>query len=231
MDLSGNHTQPSLDSWGIKDIINNCVNLREFTPFKLESESEVLTLVEGITPNIRKLNLSFMIKVESQHVQILVERCKKLKELNLRRTHICALSIDYILENSSELKKLDLSQNDSILFEDLLKLNQLPTLRTLVIENGKYSEKNVLKLKKMIPQVTEILQEPPSLCYTLNIAKSNKNYDPEDGFWEIQAKQFPLFHWVVDKEAEEWQYWAINDISDDYSSDDIETSRNMGSDY
>ena len=230
MDLGGNfgdHTRPSLDSWGIQDIINNCVNLREFTPFKLESESEVLTLVEGITPNIRKLNLSFMIKVESQHVQILVERCKKLKELNLRRTHICALSIDYIVENSSELKKLDLSQNDSILFEDLFKLNQLPTLRTLVIEDGKYSQKNVLKLKKMIPQVTEILQNPQGLYRTLNIAYACKNYDSENGFWEIQAKQFPLFHWVVDKEAEEWQYWAINDISDDYSSDNIET----GSDY
>ena len=211
MDLSGNHTKPSLDSWGIQDIINICVNLREFTPFKLESESEVLTLVEGITPNIRKLNLSFMIKVESQHVQILVERCKKLKELNLRRTHICALSIDYIVENSIELKKLDLSQNDSILFEDLFKLNGLPTLRTLVIEDGKYSQKNVFKLKKMIPQLTEILQNSPSLYRTLNIAYSYKNYDPEDGFWEIQAKQFPLFHWVVDKEAEEWQYWAINE--------------------
>ena len=206
MDLSGNHTKPSLDSWGIQDIINNCVNLTEFTPFKLESESEVLTLVEGITPNIRKLNLSFMIKVESQHVQILVERCKKLKELNLRRTHICALSIDYIVENSSELKKLDLSQNDSILFEDLFKLSRLPTLGTLVIEDGKYSQKNVFKLKKMIPQVTEILQKPP-IYFTLNIACSYKNYDPEDGFWEIQAKQFPLFRWVVDKEAEEWQYW------------------------
>ena len=231
MDLGGNfgdHTRPSLDSWGIQDIINNCVNLREFTPFRLESESEVLTLVEGITPNIRKLNLSFMIKVESQHVQILVERCKKLKELNLRRTHICALSIDYIVENSSEMKKLDLSQNDSILLEDLFKLNQLPTLRTLVIEVEKYSQKNVLKLKKMIPQVTEIL-EKPNHCYTLNIAYASKNYASEDGFWEIQAKQFPLFHWVVDKEAEEWQYWAINDISDDYSSDDFET--NMGSDY
>ena len=228
MDLSGNHSKPSLDSWGIQDIINKCVNLREFTPFKLESESEVMALVEGITPNIRKLNLSFMIKVESQHVQILVERCKKLKELNLRRTNICALSIDYIVENSSEMKKLDLSQNDSIRFEDLFKLNQLPTLRTLVIEVEKYSQKNVLKLKKMIPQVTEIL-EKPNHCYTLNIAYASKNYGPEDGFWEIQAKQFPLFHWVVDKEAEEWQYWAINDVSDDYSSDDFET--NMGSDY
>ena len=195
MDLSGNHSKPSLDSWGIQDIINNCVNLREFTPFKLESQSEVLTLVEGITPNIRKLNLSFMIKVESQHVQILVERCKKLTELNLRRTHICALSIDYIVENSSEMEKLDLSQNDPILFEDLFKLNQLPTLRTLVIEVEKYSQKNVLKLKKMIPQVTEILQNPQGLYRTLNIAYSYKNYDPEDGFWEIQAKQFPLFHW------------------------------------
>ena len=105
---------------------------------------------------------------------------------------------------------MDLCQNDSILFEDLFKLNQLPTLRTLVIENGKYSEKNVLKLKKIIPQVTEFLQEPPSLCYTLNIAKSNKNYDPEDGFWEIKAKQFPRFYCVVDKEMEEWYYDAIN---------------------
>ena len=77
--------------------------------------------------------------------------------------------------------------------------------------------------------MTEILQKPPSLCHTLNIAYACKNYASEDGFWEIQAKQFPLFHWVVDKEAEEWQYWAINDISDDYSSDDNET--NMGSDY
>ena len=148
-----------------------------------------------------------MIKVESQHVQILVERCKKLKELNLRRTHICALSIDYIVENSSEMKKLDLSQNDPILIEDLFKLNRLPTLRTLVIEDGKYNQENVIKLKKMIPQVIEILQKPPSLYFTLNIAYAYKNYDPEDGFWEIQAKQFPLFHWVVDKEAEEWQYW------------------------
>ena len=105
------------------------------------------------------------------------------------------------------MKKLDLSQNDPLLIEDLFKLNGLPTLRTLVIEDGKYNQKNVFNLKKMIPQVTEILQKPPSLYFTLNIAYAYKNYDPEDGFWEIQAKQFQLFHWVVDKEAEEWQYW------------------------
>ena len=207
MDLSGNHTTPSLDSWGIADVVKNCVNLREFTPFKLESHNEVLELVEGLTPNIRKLNLSFMIKVDSQHIQILVERCKKLKELNLRRTHICALSVDYIVENSSELKKLDLSQNDLILFEDLFKLSRLPTLRTLVIEDGKYSKKNVIKLGKMIPQLTKIIQKPPSEFFTLNIAYAYKTYDQKNGFWEIQAKQFPLFDWVIDEEAEDWQYW------------------------
>ena len=97
LNLTGYHHRSSLDSWGIEDVVRSCINLTEFTPFTLESHYEVLKLVEGITPNIRKLNLNFIYKVESQHVKILVERCKKLKELNLRRTHICDLSFD--LEN------------------------------------------------------------------------------------------------------------------------------------
>ena len=135
--MTGYHTTRSLDSWGIEDVVRNCVNLTEFTPFTLELHDEVLKLVEGITPIIKKLNLNFIYKVESQHVKILVERCKKLTELNLRRTHICDLSIDYIIENLSELEKLDLSQNDPILFKDSnwVKLSQLPMLRTLVIGN------------------------------------------------------------------------------------------------
>ena len=135
LNLTGYHHRSSLDSWGIEDVVRSCINLTEFTPFTLESHYEVLKLVEGITPNIKKLNLNFIYKVESQHVKILVERCKKLKELNLRRTHICDLSVDYIVENSSELEKLDLSQNDPILFRDSnwVKLGQLPMLKTLVI--------------------------------------------------------------------------------------------------
>ena len=92
----------------------------------------------------------------------------------------------------------------------------------LPTESGAYSTKNVSELRKLAPHVTEILQKPPSIHSTLGIANPYKNYTAEEGFWEIQAKQFPLFFCVIDKETEEWHYDAINSYHsiNDMSSDD-----------
>ena len=105
---------------GITDILTNCVNLREFTPCSLASSLAVRTFVEGITPNIRELNLSFKKHVDDKSVKILAERCKKLSALNLRKTSISTLSLDCIVANLSKLEKLDVSQNK--LFGHLSKL-------------------------------------------------------------------------------------------------------------
>ena len=91
---------------GIKDILKNCINLKEFTPCSLASSLAVRTFAEEITPNIRKLNLSFKKHVDDEIIKILVERCKKISALNLRRTSITEYSLDYIALNCIELEEL-----------------------------------------------------------------------------------------------------------------------------
>ena len=117
-------------------------------------------------------------------VQILVERCKKITELNLRATFINKISVDYISENLSELEKLDISENE-LEDQDFLPLRQLPKLRTLVVEDEKYgvTKEKVQNLGKMIPQLKKIIQLPQYSFRSMGIAKAYKTYDLLDGFW------------------------------------------------
>ena len=178
---------------GITDILTNCVNLREFTPCSLASSLAVRTFVEGITPNIRELNLSFKKHVDDESVKILVERCKKLSALNLRKTSISTLSLDCIVANLSKLEKLDVSQNK--LFGHLSKLRHLQKLKTLVIEDEYQgiTEEDVKSLRAKIPQLDTIFQPFANIAYSLRIGCASQNGFPGEGFWDIQQQEFPLF--------------------------------------
>ena len=179
---------------GIKDILKNCINLKEFTPCSLASSLAVRTFAEEITPNIRKLNLSFKKHVDDEIIKILVERCKKITALNLRRTSITEFSLDYIALNCIELEELDVSQNG--IFEYLFKVSKVPKLITLVIEDECHgvNKEDVEILRKKIPQIKNILQPFGNVAYSLKIGCASQTYVPGEGFWDIQQAQFSLFN-------------------------------------
>merc|ERR1712001_425430 len=109
---------------------------------------------------------------------MLVERCKKLTALNLRRTSITEFSLDYIVLNCTKLEELDVSQNG--IFEFLFKLSQMPQLRTLVIEDEYQgvTKEDVETLRKQIPQLTTILQPAANVAYSLRIGCASQTYIP-----------------------------------------------------
>ena len=189
MDLSGYQKVPSEKHCnGIRDVVKSCVNLREFTPFSLLSESAANELVSGLTQKIKKLNLSYRETIDDRHIEILVQRCKNITHLNLRATFINKISVEYISENLPELEKLDISENQ-IEAEDFMPLCKLSKLKVLVGEENQ-------NLGKMIPQDTKIINFPQYTFRSMGIADTNKTYDVMDGFWEIKEKQFPLFDLV-----------------------------------
>ena len=188
MDLSGYHKVPEKHCNGIRDVVKSCVNLREFTPFALLSESAANELVNGLTPKIKKLNLSYRETIDDRHIDILVERCKNITHLNLRATFINKISVEYISENLPELEKLDISENQ-LEAEDFMPLCKLSKLRILGAEEDQ-------NLGKMIPKDTKIVNFPQYTFRSMGIADANKTYDVLDGFWEIKEKQFPRFDLV-----------------------------------
>ena len=107
LDLSG-YTKVHSE---IFTVLERCVNLTELTPFKLPSRLFVHLFLEKITPNIRKLNLSFTEDVTDDAIEILVKKCKKLTALNLRLTSITEISLDLIINYCTELEALDVTQN------------------------------------------------------------------------------------------------------------------------
>merc|ERR1712037_141316 len=99
--------------------------------------STVLTaMVNNLTPNIRKVDLSCQFKsshLQDEHVKLLVERCNRITELNLGgRTSITNVSVDSIATHlNSSLEKLNVSKTQ-IDCTALLQLRAVGTLKVLL---------------------------------------------------------------------------------------------------
>ena len=172
----------------IKNLFKSCVELIELnfsnTWFNQGFyESEIFTaLVYNLTPKIMKVDFSSNLNLKDRHVLTLVERCKKITELDLSFTSITNYCVDSIATHlNSSLEKLDVSHT-KIDSTALLELKSVGTLKVL-----RCSVKNIKKrrnLRKNLPQVIINKDE-----YLSSIATSTSDtVDYENGFWEIKAK-------------------------------------------
>ena len=162
------------------------------------------TLVENLTPNILKLNLPCH-NVKDEHISTLVQRCKKIKELNLENTSITNDSVKSIVESLNSLEKLDVSCT-KIKFTALLQLKSVPTLKILrcfphyVYQNQTYKD----KIKKLVLLLPDISINKPEDSFQIASPKKRVNGSIDhDWFWEIRAKDQDLFPFPEDFS---WRY-------------------------
>ena len=186
LDLSGVRPRGGFQNptEAIKNLFKSCVELIELNfSNSWFHESELFTaLVYNLTPKIMKVDFSSNLNLKDRHVLTLVERCKKITELDLSFTSITNDCVDSIATHlNSSLEKLDVSHT-KIDSTALLELKSVGTLKVL-----RCSVKNIKKrrnLRKNLPQVIINKDE-----YLSSIATSTSDtVDYENGFWEIKAK-------------------------------------------
>ena len=119
---------------------------------------------------------------KDENVKTLLNNCKKLSALDLRGCPITNLSVDSIIEHSKlTLEELSLSYTN-VNYEKLIELKLMSKLKTLNCLHIELVEIDKLKLE--IPQVW-INQQIIFTSYSF----WGGSFEPEEGFWEIQAKQ------------------------------------------
>jgi len=190
--------------------LKSCIHLTELSlcNFKNhESVNEITCIVDNLTPNILKLDLSYT-KVEDKHVNTLVKRCKKLTELDLMGTSISKDSIDSIVTHlNPTLVKLNVAYTNIPKTTELLPLRSMKSLKWLLcLTLGVCEEPEIEDLRKELfnTSITSINDpepvndpepDPDFRPVSFGIASSTPNdvYHEQDahkyGFWEIKAKQ------------------------------------------
>ena len=174
----------------IQKLLTKCHKLTELNISKSDNfvnllEPDVRALVDNLTPNILKLDLSSQGCVTDKHVNTLVQRCTKIIELDLSFTEITNDSMDSIIGHLKSLEKLSVVFTN-IDFSTLLQLKSIPTLKILRWFGHPEEIKN---LKIQLPHIS-INEE-----YLYIAVPTKKVKDPIDldWFWEIKAKQQTLF--------------------------------------
>ena len=188
-----------LDFQSIQHIIDNCVGLNEInlTANHL-SEDSLNHLVNNLRPTVKKLSLGKIIEVKDNHVEILVRRCNKLKELSLHQTSMTNHSISNIIENlKKKKKKLDVGSTNTD-HAKILELRFMPSLRVLTwFPKGRPSSRQAQNLKNQFPDM--IVNEHPKQSFgfdfpkNIGIGSSNQLFPVDLRFWEIEAKRLPVF--------------------------------------
>ena len=158
---------------------------------KILLDQHFCALVDNLTPNILKLELATQPWLRDKHVNTLVGRCNKIKELDLSFTSITNDSMESIVKHLNSLEKLDV-EHTNIDFSTLLQLKSIPTLKILRWFGHPEEIKN---LKIQLPHIS-INEE-----YLYIAVPTKKVKDPIDldWFWEIKAKQqnlFPKAHYI-----------------------------------
>ena len=148
-------------------------------------DPHLFALIDNLTPNILKLDLSCQKCLEDNHVETLVQRCNKITELELSYTSITNDSMESIIKHLNSLEKLDVSYT-KIDYPTILELKSIPTLKVLrCLELGRKDAEKIKNLKLQLPHIS-INEE------YLHIAKPSKVY-VKDWFWEIRSKRQDLF--------------------------------------
>ena len=182
----------------VQVIVRNCTNLKEvnFDSTNL-SEEAVPYLVENITPSIEVLSLNYCFWVNDEHIKILVNRCRKLKTLNLATTRITTKSLTDIIETlKPSLEKLDV-YNRHIDPMNLLELRAMPKLQILIVWSSLHVKE---QLQNYLPNLVIYdlgYKDPKPFCKDhqqfIDNFPSAGNLPDKDGIWEIKVKPLKLF--------------------------------------
>ena len=129
-------------------MVQSCVNLRELNlTWTSLSKRGVKCLVTNLTPKIEKLSLSSESEIKDEHVLVLVNRCNKITELDLKYTSITSKSISHICKYLKSLVKLNLGEA-KIESVALLKLGILPNISVLVNNSS-----DICNLRSQMPKL------------------------------------------------------------------------------
>ena len=160
---------------------------------KIMLDPHVCTLVDNLTPDILKLNLGSQSCVQDKHVDTLVRRCNKIRELNLSCTPITNDSMESIIENLNSLEKLDVYLT-KIDFSTLVRLKLVPTLKMLRCYDRQKTEKeNTEKIKNLKLQLPHISINEEEYLHIAGPSKEVNGFIDQDVLWEIRAKHQDLF--------------------------------------
>ena len=202
LSLEGCNVDFHLRTGLIQKLFTKCSQLSElniskgvggFYGDKIILDPHVCALVDNLTPDILKLNLGAQLCVQDKHVETLVRRCNKIKELDLSFALITNDAMECIIKNLNYLEKLDVHYT-IIDFSTLLQLKSVPTLKMLRCFDSRKTEKEnnemIKNLKLQLPHISINEEED------LNIAcprKEVNGFIDRDWFWEIRAKPQDLF--------------------------------------
>jgi hypothetical protein len=185
-------------------------------------DSHICALVDNLPPNILKLNLSFQDGIHDKHVSTLVQRCKKITELDLSYNAITNDSVESIIKHLNSLEKLSVHYTD-IDFSMLLQLKSISTLKILrcLCEDQEEDIEEIKNLKLQLPHIS-INEEYLGIASSKKFWSQTKSYD-RDWFWEIRAKQqnlFPSKLIEIDSSSDD----SSNSLSDNSSNSSSELS-------
>jgi hypothetical protein len=161
----------------------------------------VSCLVNNLPPNLEKFGFNDLFDRE---VKILVNRCKKLTELDMfGASRLTIESITYIAEKLPELVKLDVCLStiriDSMDFDSLLELKCLSNLKILNIDDLYLDNHLTKSLKSQLRNTTintETGSHRLSIAMPLPLMHPDASIEIIDGFWDITAKPIDLFDCV-----------------------------------
>ena len=145
----------------IQELFTKCpqlteLNIGDSNNLKYQmSDPHLCALVNNLTPNILKLHLSCQQCFQDKHLNTLVERCKKITELELTFTSITNESMKSIIKHLNNLEKLDVSYT-KIDFSTLLQLKSIPTLKILGCFGTKWEKDVIEKTKNLKLQLPHI---------------------------------------------------------------------------
>jgi hypothetical protein len=181
----------------IQKLFTKCSRLTEVNLYGNDTllDRHLFAVIDNLTPNILKLDLSSQDYIEDKHVKTLVQKCNKITELALSFTQITNKSMESIVKNLSSLEKLDVCYT-KIDYPTLLQLKSIPTLKVLNCF-GRQKKKDAEKIKNLKLQLPHVSINEEYLF----IATPSKEVDDEvdlDWFWEIRSKEQDLFPDLVD---------------------------------
>ena len=176
----------SYDSDSVECIVNNCRSLTELNlNFTELSEASVKYLTQHLTPNITKLNVGYLKWINSECVELLVNRCDKITTLDLQSTSINTLCVITDLKRTyTNMVELDVGGNsETEYFNDLFAGNMLKSMPNLKVYNcdSAYLQEDTL-LEHRFPGL-KINQGG------LKIATPEQSFNPDLGFWDIEASK------------------------------------------
>ena len=150
------------DQSALMQIIECCQELKEVTLAdmindRLEDISfDCLEfLAKNICPDVEILDMSYLSFVDN-HFNILLSRCKKIKELSLWRIDLTNNSLTIIQENLGQtLEKLSLDYSEEIWFTGFLELKSMPRLEIVSFKDEKNEDidEAIDKLRKQLPHL------------------------------------------------------------------------------